>query len=396
LYHRHGPKWSTIAREIPGRTDDACSKRYREALDPNLKKGEWTTEEDEELMKLHNKFGEKWGLLGQELQRSGLGCRNRYGDLTTPIVSVYPKTIRLRLLSRKASKVPYDAANSQVPDLSDSQHIRTNPSQSVSFHVDVLLQQPHWPPYYPPEAYSYLSQEENLTPDSGFREPTPEVVSHSPHEAPFNFSSSSLSAALSDPPRIPMALPPIAECDHLSSVEASSSRHELIYHQMSLDDLPIHSEEEQRKLALISSRPSFGAESGAHYDTSLFSSPIGTMPTMDNDGWDNFPADFLSLPVYEPSSLQILDGLFTDPSYSDASSSLSTPSHFPTSLSASSSPNGGSPNELPLNNCRAVISSLPTDNRKQPPRRSAKKAPKKQVKPQGPTRLSSMLALTPE
>jgi myb proto-oncogene protein/Myb-like DNA-binding protein BAS1 len=198
-----------------------------------------------------------------------------------------------------------------------------------------------------------------------------------------------------------MALPPqIAECDHLSSVEASSSRHELIYkdihHQMSLDDLPIHSEEEQRKLALILSRPSFGTQGGAHYDTSLFSSPIDTMPSMDNDGWDNFPADFLSLPVYEPSSLQILDGLFTDPNYSDASSSLSTPSHFPTSLSTSSSPNGGSPDELPLNDCRAVISSLPTDSRKQPPRRSAKKAPKKQVKPQGPTHLSSMLALTPE
>jgi hypothetical protein len=80
LYNRHGPKWSTIAREIPGRTDDACSKRYREALDPNLKKGEWSAEEDEELMKLHDKFGEKWGLLGQELQRSGLGCRNRCGQ----------------------------------------------------------------------------------------------------------------------------------------------------------------------------------------------------------------------------------------------------------------------------------------------------------------------------
>jgi hypothetical protein len=77
LYNHHGPKWSTIAREIPGRTDDACSKRYREALDPNLKKGEWSAEEDERLMKLHDKFGEKWGLLGQELQRSGLGCRNR-------------------------------------------------------------------------------------------------------------------------------------------------------------------------------------------------------------------------------------------------------------------------------------------------------------------------------
>ena len=47
LYETHGPKWSFIARQIRGRTDDACSKRYREALDPNLKKTEWTAEEDE-------------------------------------------------------------------------------------------------------------------------------------------------------------------------------------------------------------------------------------------------------------------------------------------------------------------------------------------------------------
>jgi hypothetical protein len=295
--------------------------------------------------------------------------------------------------------VCYDAVNSQVPEPADSQQIRANLPQPMSFQVDVLHQEPHWPPYYPPEAYSYLSQEENSTPDSGFRVPTPEVVSHSPHEAPFNFSSSSLSAALSDPPRIPMALPPVAEGDHTSSVSPSSPRNEHLYkdihHQMSLDDPPTHSEEEQRQLALILSRPCFGTEGGTHYNTSLFSSPIDTIPSMDNDGWEIFPTDFLSLPVYEPSSLQILDGLFTDPNFSDASSSLSTPSHFPTSLSATSSPNVGSPNELPVNDCR-VVSSLPTDNRKQPPRRSSKKAPKKHVKPQGPTRLSSMLALTPE
>jgi len=289
--------------------------------------------------------------------------------------------------------VYYDAVNSQIPDLSDS-HTRTEISQSVPFQVDALHQQPHWPPYYPPEAYSCLPQEENFNADPGFREPTPEIVSHSPHEAPFNFSSSSLSAALSDPPRIPMALPPMAESDHPSSVLPSSPRHELL-DEMLLDDLPIHSENEQRQLALVLSRSCFGTESAAHYDASLFSSPIDTIPSMNNDGWDKFPADFLSLPVYEPSSLQILDGLFTDQNFSDASSTLSTPSHFPTSLSAASSPNGGSLVELPVND-RRVNSSLAVDNRKQPPRKASQKVPKKYAKPQGPTRLSSMLALTAE
>lgn len=77
FFTKHGPKWSTFSRQIPGRTDDACSKRYREALDPNLKREEWTPEEDEMLMDAYNSIGGKWGQVGQRLQRSGLGCRNR-------------------------------------------------------------------------------------------------------------------------------------------------------------------------------------------------------------------------------------------------------------------------------------------------------------------------------
>ncbi|KAI5991525.1 hypothetical protein EDD15DRAFT_2368882 [Pisolithus albus] len=77
-YDVHAGKWAAIAKHIPGRTDDACSKRYREALDPMLKKGEWTAEEDIQLMEAYNELGGRWGQVGQRLQRSGLGCRNRW------------------------------------------------------------------------------------------------------------------------------------------------------------------------------------------------------------------------------------------------------------------------------------------------------------------------------
>ncbi|KAG7450145.1 uncharacterized protein BT62DRAFT_961767 [Guyanagaster necrorhizus] len=86
LHKRHKNKWSTIARFIPGRTDDACSKRFREALDPRLKKDPWTHAEDTKLLQLYSRLGPKWKEVGEEMQRSGLGCRNR-----------------LRLLERRAS-----------------------------------------------------------------------------------------------------------------------------------------------------------------------------------------------------------------------------------------------------------------------------------------------------
>ena len=87
LYQIHAARWAVIARHIPGRTDDACSKRYREALDPSLKKHDWTPDEDERLVAAFCRLGGKWGRVGQELQRSGLGCRNRFvlsAAITTP------------------------------------------------------------------------------------------------------------------------------------------------------------------------------------------------------------------------------------------------------------------------------------------------------------------------
>ena len=78
LYDLNGPKWSHIAREIAGRTDDACSKRYREALDPALKRTEWTPEEDVILYQILDHHGPgSWKEAGLELNRSSLGCRNR-------------------------------------------------------------------------------------------------------------------------------------------------------------------------------------------------------------------------------------------------------------------------------------------------------------------------------
>ncbi|KAL1761814.1 hypothetical protein FB107DRAFT_285703 [Schizophyllum commune] len=78
LHEKHGDKWSVIAREIEGRTDDACSKRYREALDPNLRKDEWTDEDDNRLRDLHAQLSGQWRLIGAALCRGSLACRNRW------------------------------------------------------------------------------------------------------------------------------------------------------------------------------------------------------------------------------------------------------------------------------------------------------------------------------
>ncbi|KAF9481702.1 hypothetical protein BDN70DRAFT_876021 [Pholiota conissans] len=196
LYEQFGPKWSAIARQIDGRTDDACSKRYREALDPNLKKDQWTPEEDQHLLDVYNRIGGKWGKVGYELQRSGLGCRNRW-----------------RLLERKrAQRTSQFSSPEQV--IQSQEHLApvvdyTTPIEIPS--VEIPPTEPQWPPYFPPEAYPTFPTDEDNT-ICIFREPTPETlhIQDPTNVAPFQPSSSSLSAALSDPPPPPRPLPPIS------------------------------------------------------------------------------------------------------------------------------------------------------------------------------------------
>ncbi|KAH9178901.1 hypothetical protein EDB89DRAFT_1842850 [Lactarius sanguifluus] len=116
LYKLYGAKWSVIARQIPGRTDDACSKRYREALDPALKKDEWTQDEDAKLLGLYAQMGGRWVQVGQQLQRSSLGCRNRWRLLerkrspaireVTPTESPIPRLQQTRSESLPAAELP--------------------------------------------------------------------------------------------------------------------------------------------------------------------------------------------------------------------------------------------------------------------------------------------------
>ena len=173
LYKIHSAKWAVIARNIPGRTDDACSKRYREALDPSLKKDDWTPDEDDKLIGAYNRLGGKWGRVGQELQRSGLGCRNR---LAVPLL-FHPGCslpFRWRLLQRKRVSAPALPCPLHAFAMIEPSSYWHDPSTSQN-NVDVLAGTP------PAVQHAQL---------------IPQLVDYT---APFHYSSSSLSSALSSP-----------------------------------------------------------------------------------------------------------------------------------------------------------------------------------------------------
>jgi hypothetical protein len=75
-------QWSKIADMLPGRTDDQCAKRWRESLDPTIDRSEWTLAEDQLLMEKYEEYGSQWQKIAFFFDgRPGLHCRNRWRKL---------------------------------------------------------------------------------------------------------------------------------------------------------------------------------------------------------------------------------------------------------------------------------------------------------------------------
>lgn len=85
-YQKYGATWLRVASEIPGRTDDQCAKRYTEVLDPSTKDRlkSWTQEEDLKLISLVKIHGTKWRTICTKIAgRPALTCRNRWRKLAS-------------------------------------------------------------------------------------------------------------------------------------------------------------------------------------------------------------------------------------------------------------------------------------------------------------------------
>ncbi|EPQ51731.1 hypothetical protein GLOTRDRAFT_48068 [Gloeophyllum trabeum ATCC 11539] len=79
---QHGQNWSKVARHVEGRTDDQCAKRWRENLDPAISREPWTQEEDKILLEALRVHGQKWNTISTLLPgRASVHCRNRYSRL---------------------------------------------------------------------------------------------------------------------------------------------------------------------------------------------------------------------------------------------------------------------------------------------------------------------------
>ncbi|RIA89320.1 hypothetical protein C1645_738710 [Glomus cerebriforme] len=70
--------WKKIAQNIPGRTAIQCRNRYINKLDPSLKKGRYSVEDQFQLFMSIKKNGHRWSLVAKDLGRSKVAIAKIY------------------------------------------------------------------------------------------------------------------------------------------------------------------------------------------------------------------------------------------------------------------------------------------------------------------------------
>ncbi|KGO77355.1 hypothetical protein PITC_044280 [Penicillium italicum] len=68
-----GKSWTVVATAVKTRNADQCAKRWKQFLDPELDRSQWTDKENKLLQEAHDKYGRRW----KEIQAKYFPTRSR-------------------------------------------------------------------------------------------------------------------------------------------------------------------------------------------------------------------------------------------------------------------------------------------------------------------------------
>ncbi|KAE8902143.1 hypothetical protein PF005_g14512 [Phytophthora fragariae] len=98
--------WGQVASLIPGRTSKQCRERWCNHLDPNINKGSYTEDEDKIIVEMQAKLGNRWSIIAQQLK----------GRTEDAVKIRWKSLMRGRRAASKEEKTPTAASASPVAD----------------------------------------------------------------------------------------------------------------------------------------------------------------------------------------------------------------------------------------------------------------------------------------
>uniref|UniRef100_A0A8C0G530 snRNA-activating protein complex subunit 4 n=1 Tax=Chelonoidis abingdonii TaxID=106734 RepID=A0A8C0G530_CHEAB len=112
--------WYKIRTEVPGRSDAQCRDRYLNALHHDVKKGRWSLEEKEKLIELVEKHGVgHWTKIASELpHRTGSQCLSKWKALIG--AKVLKRLQKRRRVRRRSSTSSESSSEDSEPELMNS------------------------------------------------------------------------------------------------------------------------------------------------------------------------------------------------------------------------------------------------------------------------------------
>ncbi|KAL9012903.1 MAG: hypothetical protein Q9173_002368 [Seirophora scorigena] len=90
---QNGPKWTQVAAAVGTRNSDQCSSHWSLSLNPDIDYSDWTRVEDEKLLQAVKELGTNWTMIAATSlpNRTTLALKNRYSALRTKVSQMQGK-----------------------------------------------------------------------------------------------------------------------------------------------------------------------------------------------------------------------------------------------------------------------------------------------------------------
>ena len=114
---REGPgQWSQCAEFITGRSGKQCRERWFNTLNPDVKKGNWTAEEDFIIFDCYRQFGSHWTKIAEKLGgRTENSIKNRFYS-TLRRISSRKRAEKNQMESISSSSIPLNKLVEFLPE----------------------------------------------------------------------------------------------------------------------------------------------------------------------------------------------------------------------------------------------------------------------------------------